>query len=431
MTTSKEKQRGEPDGIKFCVCAMIDLQGFSSHLEISSYDLRTNIGEQAVKRLENLDEIIQLLNSERSSRPEYYPSSFQIQRINDAVFIAMDLDDILKPNKGVTIFQGITGDGISITDEQMESYEKYQTAYDSKIQIALTPLIQFIGFISRIHLSLNKIEGENFFPGAKTVISTGFRRPFKDDYFSANFALSNAYHAEKSLHGSTLYVENGILHMLSFNKYARNLLRLSHFLFKKTSFDCFENNDDMPYTLSDEPSIANPLSMKLFRKEYQFRELNASPLSYLQNVPLLIEYLKETKSADLSNIFFKHIFHAIQLGINRKKDTPLKPPPSFIFNRTNDLKNDIGILQEYITTGKSKIREDLKEIEFNKKHANVTEEGKRKIKELMQQEVEVDIELIDICECKDFLYTLSEEMLNGFLIMSKGDIEQLDYVGEN
>ncbi len=260
--------------IKYCVCAMIDLLGFSNHLEVSGYDLRTSIGEHAVKRLENLETILQLLSYEKGRRPEYYPIAYHLQRINDAIFITMDLDDILKPSVGGTIFQGISTNNANsfISAEQMESFEEYQAAYNLRIQTAIEPLIKFVGFISRIHISLNKMEGQSFFPGAKTVISTGFRKPFKDDYFSANFALSNAYQAEKSLHGSSFFLENSILQIMSLNKYSQNLLRFAHFQFKNASFDCFNNNEGNNNSLTDAAIIPDSVDIKLFRKEYQFRQ---------------------------------------------------------------------------------------------------------------------------------------------------------------
>lgn len=433
MQTMDKKDRTQAEDIKYCVCAMIDLLGFSSHLEISGYDLRTSIGEQAVKRLENLETILQMLHSEKEARSNYYPSTLHVQRINDAVFLTMDLDDILKPSIGATFFQGITTNDIEgfISEEHMESPEKYELAYNSRIQTAIEPLIQFIGFISRIHISLNKMEGQSFFPGAKTVVSTGFRRPFKEDYFSANFALANAYQAEKALHGPSLYLDNGILHIIAFNKYAKNLLRFAHFLFKKASFDCFNESDDMYNTISDEAHIPYPIEIKLFRKEYQFRELNPSPLTYLQNIPLLTEYLDGIKSPDLSNIFFKHVFNAIKQGITRNKGEELKAPPSFIFNGTNDLTNDIGIFQEFLTIGKSQTQEEAKEKKFNEQYANLTEEGKKKMKELMERTVELEFEPIAISACGNQLYDLSENELSTLLIVLEGDIDQLDYNSEN
>jgi hypothetical protein len=70
--------------VKYCVTAMIDLLGFSSHLEIGSYDLRTTIGKQAVNRLENLEKAIALSNGERKKYRKYYPQIYSTRRINCA-----------------------------------------------------------------------------------------------------------------------------------------------------------------------------------------------------------------------------------------------------------------------------------------------------------------------------------------------------------
>src|SRR6267142_457166 len=95
--TEEDKRSQEPTKpdheVKFSVCAITDLQGFSSHLEISGYDLRTDIGEHAILRLHNLEEAVDRLNDEQSRRPDYYPSGLYLRRINDAIIIAMDLDD--------------------------------------------------------------------------------------------------------------------------------------------------------------------------------------------------------------------------------------------------------------------------------------------------------------------------------------------------
>lgn len=415
--------------VKFCICAMIDLLGFSSHLETSGYDLRTSIGEQAIKRLQNLEDVVESLKNEKNKRPEFYPEPFYMQRINDAIFITMDIDDILKPAVGHTAFQGISLNEFEnfVLTEKNGSFEEYQAASIARIQIAIEPLIKFVGVISRLHISLNKMESESFFPGAKSVISTGFRRPFKDDFFSANFALSNAYIAEKSLHGPLLYLDEGILHLLSLNRYTRNLVRFAHFQFKTASFDCFDDNDYTFYSTENEASITKAIEIRLLRKLYQFRELNASPLTYLENVPLIIDYLNGTSSPNLSNIFFKHVFNAIKNGIPKGVGKTLKVPPSFLFNKFNDLDNDIGILQEFLTTGRSITQEERKNKQFEEEYSHLTEEGKSKIRSLLDQEVEIELEQIDISECRNQLFNLSEEMLTGIMLVLKGDIEQLDY----
>ena len=45
----------EDEGIRYCVTAVTDLLGFSSHLATAGNDLRTSIGRVAIKRLETLE----------------------------------------------------------------------------------------------------------------------------------------------------------------------------------------------------------------------------------------------------------------------------------------------------------------------------------------------------------------------------------------
>jgi hypothetical protein len=56
--------------IKFCVTAFIDLLGFASHLEIGS-DLKTDIGQFAIDRLNNLESAIKFLESEKLTCSEH------------------------------------------------------------------------------------------------------------------------------------------------------------------------------------------------------------------------------------------------------------------------------------------------------------------------------------------------------------------------
>ena len=123
--------------VKYSVSAILDLLGFSSHLEISSYDLRTNIGQQAVTRLECLDKAIALLTSEKDTYPDYYPDSFCIQRLNDSVLLTMDLDDIFIPSVGNTCFSGLAPNDISkyFTQEQMKDEETFLSSYNNRVPL--------------------------------------------------------------------------------------------------------------------------------------------------------------------------------------------------------------------------------------------------------------------------------------------------------
>ncbi|PKP40782.1 MAG: hypothetical protein CVT93_10560 [Bacteroidetes bacterium HGW-Bacteroidetes-10] len=412
---------------------MIDLLGFSSHLEISSYDLRTSIGKQALNRLDNLENLMNSLKLENENFPDYYPENFSFQRINDAIFITMDLDDILIPSIGKTISEGLSVEDVSkyFTEEQL-SETGFRSNYTSRMLDTIQPLLKFVGFISRLHISLNKLEEKSNFPGAKTVVSTGFRRRFvskvnlSEDYFSANFAMANTYIAERSLHGPNLYLDNGILQLISFNKYGKNILRFSHFHFKEREFNCFEDCDDV-FSISSEPCIPNLIEINLFRKTYHYRNLNPSPLTYLQSLSSIIPFLEEKVLPDLSNIYYKHIFHAIKFGVSEKRVKDLKLNPSFIFNQTYDLDVEIGIFHEYISTGKSKTKEEKKEREFENKYADCPAEAKQEIKEFLDQECDIKLTPIRLENFGDFIYSLSEEMFSTLLLIIEGDLDQLDY----
>ncbi|MBZ0181488.1 MAG: hypothetical protein K8F60_03455 [Melioribacteraceae bacterium] len=428
----------ENKDIKFSICAMFDLLGFSSHLELSAYDFRTNVGKQALDRLEYLESAIEIFNSEKNDYPDYYPIVLNIQRINDALFLTIDLDDSLIPSVGRTSFKGLNINDYDkiFTKEELENEGQFIAAYQTRINESIQPLHKFIGLVSRIHLYINKLENDNHFPGVKTVVATGFRRPFvsktsnEEDFFSANFALSNVFIAEKELHGPNLYVDNNILQMLSFDKYARNILRFAHFIFRESAFDCFKDNEDV-FSFISEPNIPDPIKIILFRKEFIFRRLNPSPLTYLQNLPKLNPYLKKEKIPSLENIFYKHILNAIEIGISKKTLEKLNPPPSFIFNGTNDLSNEIVIFLEYLEDGKSKTKEVKDKLKFEEELElrGIPKDHKvrKEIEDLRNQVVELDVEPLKIGEMGDAIYSLSEKDFTNLLIFFEGDFESLDY----
>jgi len=248
----------------------------------------------------------------------------------------------------------------------------------------------------------------------------------KEDEFSVNFAFANTYIAEQALHGPNFYVDNGALQIISFNKYAKNVLKLGHFNFKRPSFSCFEKYSDN-FHIPLKPEIAKSFDLKLFRKDFVFRQMNPSPLTYLQNIPLLMPYFEGEKKPNFSNIFFRHIYKAIKYSIQTKNENNTQPPYSFIFNGTNDLNKKIGIFQEFIETGVSRTREEFEEKEFNEKYANYSEKGKEKIKEMLDEEVNIKSEKIRIEENLDTFFQFSEESIISLLPFCEGDINLLDY----
>ena len=94
--------------IKYCATAFIDLLGFSSHLDVSSNDLRTNIGQEAIKRLDFIEDSLLKIETEIKKNKEFFPDFFYAKRINDGLIITIDLPDFLKPSIGESFKNGIS-----------------------------------------------------------------------------------------------------------------------------------------------------------------------------------------------------------------------------------------------------------------------------------------------------------------------------------
>ena len=87
---------------------MIDLLGFSAHLEIGNNDVRTTIGREAITRLEILEEAIRLMRIELDAVPIAYPTTISYERINDAIVLSVDLPDFIAPGVGQTVKHGVS-----------------------------------------------------------------------------------------------------------------------------------------------------------------------------------------------------------------------------------------------------------------------------------------------------------------------------------
>ncbi|MGZ8843131.1 MAG: hypothetical protein ACXW18_05680, partial [Pyrinomonadaceae bacterium] len=441
--TERDEGNQEPknwdQSVKFSVCAVTDLQGFSSHLEISGYDLRTDIGEHAILRLRNLEEAVDRMNDEQSRRPDYYLVGLYIRRINDAIIIAMDLDDALLPSLGQTVFRGLPhGVEDPFKPDEPIDWQIFRAVNDAKFQQAIEPLQRFLGLVSRLHLFVQKCEGNGYYPGAKTVVTTGFRKPFisssqGEDLLSANSAFANAVVAEKELKGPHLFVDNHVVELLSKNQFARNILRFAHFQWAEAAFDCLTDDAD-PTNPPSRAEMPKPLEVFLFRRRYLFRRLNASPTSYLQNLPSLAPFLLGLRRPEMSNCFYAHIYDAIRHGLSKRMIEESSPPSSFIFNGTNDLDVDVAVFEEFIATGESATKEA--KCKARRLAERGLEPGKdseliKKLDELEQQTVEVNIEQIDVGENLSEILSLSEEQLTAFLLILNGDMSLLDFPYES
>lgn len=358
--------------VKYCVTAMIDLLGFSSHLEIGAYDLRTNIGKQAIDRLHFLEDAMSLMSMEQSKFPRFYPEKLYMRRINDAIFLSIDLDDFLTPSIGQAIRRGMSGNDLKelFSEDELKDEKTFFQSYNSRISNCVEPLAKFIGVVSRVYNYINRQESKSYFPGAKAVLATGFRKPFynkvsgEEDIFSANFSLSNAYIAEPQLEGSCFFLDNYILQLLAGHQFAKNIMRYSLFVSKEIMFDPFEEYEDLFYLPSDYV-ISTPVEIRLFRKPYFFRQVQPTPLSYLQIVPEIMRYLTEEKQAQLNHAF-KGIYLSIKEGPTQDCIKAKRRPSSWIYVVRSDIEDDINLIPEYIATGKSARLEKEKEMAIQK-----------------------------------------------------------------
>lgn len=354
--TQLEASGNDPQ-VKYCVTAVIDLLGFSSHLEIGGNDLRTNIGQEAIKRLQILEDALRLMNDERSLCKDEYPREFYHTRINDALILTLDLPGFFTPSVGEAIKRGISPNEIEqfFDVDSIGTGEEFEQVYVARRLQESADLVRFVGLIARLHHYVNRKENSAFFPGAKTVVATGYRRTFlvngTEDFLAANFGFSNAYLAEKDLHGPRLFLDDYIVELLSSNPFARNLLRFASYIQSSGSFDLFRENDESIRTTKTQP-----LAVTLFRKPFSFRELDSSIVAYIQLIPRLSPYLNGEKEPKAKSTF-RSLFHAIKEGLGTT-EVHDAIAPKFPVRLLNDIEFDIRILAELMESGSSVIAEE-------------------------------------------------------------------------
>jgi hypothetical protein len=360
--------------VRLAVTAIIDLSGFSSHLEIGDYDIRTEIGETAISRLQILEKALTLLKSERELAKSEYPNKFEFMRFNDSLYFTMDLDDILTPSIGESLRHDVSisefrkiyraearakknASTYKNSDEENDDYDVYLNLLSNSV----LPLCKFIGFVSRIHQFINTKEKEHHYPGVKTVIAFGLRKPFfksakKQDYFSANFSISTAFLASKELHGTNLFIENNILHMLCYSKFAKNIIKQGSIDRYYFPFDPFENLENIIWTRSENKK-SEIFKINIFKKSFLFRVMNPKPLGFLQILESLMPFLKNEKKIVSKNNIFSGIFEAIQQDVElSQEDDGIHIPfacEHLIYER-NDIELNIKNLIENITIAKKK-----------------------------------------------------------------------------
>jgi hypothetical protein len=358
MKLGGEKQ-AQQEEVRYCVTAVVDLLGFSAHLEVGGHDVRTTIGREAVTRLQTLEDGLRLIEAERELAHREYPAEFSYIRINDALILSMDLPPILMPSVGESIKQGFTGNDLGRFFDlgQYEDEDDFRRDYQDRLAEEVSGLIQFIGIIARLHSYIHRREAESYFPGARTIVATGYRRPFstgkREDFLAANFSFSNAYVAEQHLKGARLFLDNNVAQLLCANRFACNLLRYACWVRRDTEFDPLDDHEDVLW-LSSEWRLSTAVDVTLFRKSFRFREVDAQPLGFLQVVPRTRHHL-EWGGESPTDQEWPRLRSLIRNGPDRDLGASTTSNPFPLSYLRNDLVEDIRTFSEFVETGDSAI----------------------------------------------------------------------------
>lgn len=290
--------------VRFCVTAYIDLIGFSNQLAVTYRNLETLLGSILIKRLSIIDESLKLLKEQENIIPDLFPKNYNVMRVNDAIVITMDLDEILKPTKG-TIHKADTYIYRFGTDNKVEFFKRIESGH--------LELAKFLCLISRIHTYIDQTDKESDYPGCKTVISSGFRNRYfnymhKEDVFAANFSFSNAYLAESILKGHNFIVDSNILRILSHNTSFKSIISSSLFFIPKFNYSAKrmlqQSNHDTDILEGKETEVL------LFHEKYFFHEVDACLISYLQVYIAFLDF-KAVYKPEKPSTFSKDLFEAL------------------------------------------------------------------------------------------------------------------------
>jgi len=301
------------------------------------------------------------MNAELSALPAAYPRNMSCQRINDAIILTLDLPDSLMPSVGQPGKHGFTVKDISeLLDIRLYEGDggegRFATDLRARIQVEIEDLIKFVGLVARLHEFVNRQEHASCFPGCKTIYATGLRRPFKrsdgsEDPLAANFSFSNACAADDSLHGAALFIDDNIARLVSTNPFALNLFHYACLISREKHFDPAEEYRGELY-VDTEWALSAPQNVNLFRKSFIFREMRGGPLTYLQLIHLLSDYLTGVKQpAKECPDLISSSLDPIRTGPDVADLRSGRAPKGRFF--LNDISTDIRILPEFIASGSS------------------------------------------------------------------------------
>ena len=346
------------------VTAHIDLLGFSSHLVLSSYDLRTKIGAEAIVRLRTIETAINLYEKEKEAHPELYPDTFRAIRFNDSLIIGIDISPPFLPSVGKPNESG------SFSYTQLEEFygkpEKGQSFMDKilpHLHNESFKVAQFLGITTRIHNYINGREFDNHMPGCRTIIASGLRHKFiksdnQEDFNSANFSLSNAYIANEmgskaGFIGNKCYLENNVASICGYNHYVGRWLGFAKYIIQNSENDPFTGQSGFfLYKTHYDESVK--FSVDLFTKKYWFREINTNVVSNFQLFPGVLKLIENQRPIEVLNSLSAKLENTLSIDtptlstINNSEFPTMDYPILFI---TSALDSDMNQGLNYILNG--------------------------------------------------------------------------------
>lgn len=320
--------------MRWACSAQVDLLGFSDHLMVANWDIRNQIGRQAIERLSSLEDALQLFQKERENHPQLYPRALQYRRFNDTLFLGVDAEH-LAPPAGQTTLTG----GYSLAQLRELHPESGRTVFNGTTAESGRDVARFLGLVARVHEYINAREKGKSFPGCRTVVASGLRRCFKDlndedDFFSANFSVSAAFEADKrgssaGLTGNNLFIEDDVGMAVSYCEPCHAILGFAKFVRKGWSlvdpYEYIKTPENMVTAFLPRSSwtIPKPITLEIMRKSLTFRRLNPAVLTNLQ---LLGDYQRRARG---KGKFLRKIGNSLSIStpslaeVNRS-DSPFK-----------------------------------------------------------------------------------------------------------
>ncbi len=281
--------------IRPSLTAHIDLLGFSEHLVLARYDPRSKVGAEALRRLEFIEEALKLIEAEHKESPELFPEGARYMRLNDSLLLQMDLDESYIRAIGTVDIRGPTildaekwGATHGIPEGDFMAINKQLFEHQGK------EVAKFLGLVARTHNFLNLQENSAYFPGCRTVVASGLRKPFidrnkDDDFLAINFSLANSYFiqergSELGLKGQSLYADDNVGWVIAHHPTAGKLLYFCQFIERINKGNPYSRYPQYFLHGMETLSESSRVDIDIYRQRYIFSELNPAVASNLQLV---------------------------------------------------------------------------------------------------------------------------------------------------